>query len=861
MAIPTQTFNVGSQAALNSAIETIDQDGSGNFAINLTADISVSPDGDPQGLYAIDTGATVVIDGNGYTLSGGGTAAADGSTDTGLAVLAGKVTIENLTLEDTVAKGADGEGSGGGGAGLGGGLFVGSNASVTLDEVSFLNDQAQGGNGGPGGGGGAGGNSSLLVPNIGGNGADGGSGPAGSHGATPGPNSYGGQFNNYPIGGSLAGGPGGNAGTGVSGGHGGLGGKGGDGGDGGPGGDGGAGQANVPSGGSPNPTITPTFYYSGGPAGDGGLGGDGGDGANGGDGGTGGAGGNGGGGGDGGEGGAAGFGRTSGVGGDGGHGGNGSDGGDGGYGGGGGAGGAGGQGGQGGAGAYDLTPSGGPIVDTDGGDGGMGGDGGNGGDGGFGGGGGGGGNGGDGGGGGHTYFTLMTNGNGGDGGNAGNGGRGGYGGGGGGGGTVGKGGDGIATGAPGTQGGGGNVSGFGAGDGGAGSQGGGGGGGLGAGGDIFVATGGSLIIEGGLLSGGAAVESQGVQGAIGGAGVGDGIFLQGGQNITLSATSAQPLVVDDPITDQSGAGGAGVYAGTAGINVAGTGTVELANHNAFGSGIDIELGTLELAATGAAGSGPIKFDPGTLEFAPANAPSNPIENFGAGDQIIIDDFQETGASFTDGHLVLDSAGGPVSLNILGFTSVSQFDVVDNVAADTTTVTPNPCYCPGTLIRTANGEVAIEQLKIGDRVMTASAAARPIKWIGRRSYAGRYVMGRTDIVPICIKAGALDTNMPKRDLWVSPNHAMYFEDADVGGVLIEAKDLVNGVSIVQAESVQTIEYFHIELDTHDIIIAEGALSESFIDDDSRGIFNNAHEYRVLYPAAADNGRSLLRAAAR
>ena len=67
-----------------------------------------------------------------------------------------------------------------------------------------------------------------------------------------------------------------------------------------------------------------------------------------------------------------------------------------------------------------------------------------------------------------------------------------------------------------------------------------------------------------------------------------------------------------------------------------------------------------------------------------------------------------------------------------------------------------------------------------------------------------------------------------------------------GVLIEAKDLVNGVSIVQAERVEKVEYFHIELENHDVIIAEGALSESFIDDDSRGMFHNAHEYRVLYP---------------
>ncbi|MGO9700164.1 MAG: Hint domain-containing protein [Xanthobacteraceae bacterium] len=153
----------------------------------------------------------------------------------------------------------------------------------------------------------------------------------------------------------------------------------------------------------------------------------------------------------------------------------------------------------------------------------------------------------------------------------------------------------------------------------------------------------------------------------------------------------------------------------------------------------------------------------------------------------------------------------------------------------------PCYCPGTLIQTKRGQKKVEKLKIGDKVMTASGEARPIKWIGRRSYSGRFVMGRKDILPICIKAGALEDNVPKRDLWISPNHAMYLD-----GVLIEAKDLVNGVSIVQAESAESVEYYHVELDSHDVLIAEGALAESYIDDDNRLLFHNAHEYREKYP---------------
>jgi hypothetical protein len=122
----------------------------------------------------------------------------------------------------------------------------------------------------------------------------------------------------------------------------------------------------------------------------------------------------------------------------------------------------------------------------------------------------------------------------------------------------------------------------------------------------------------------------------------------------------------------------------------------------------------------------------------------------------------------------------------------------------------------------------------------SGKARPIKWIGRRSYRGRFLGGRKEILPVCIKAGALADNVPKRDLWISPHHAMYLDD-----VLIEARDLINGVSIVQAAHVESVEYLHVELDTHDVIIAEGAPSESFIDDDSRAMFHNAHEYGTLY----------------
>jgi hypothetical protein len=172
------------------------------------------------------------------------------------------------------------------------------------------------------------------------------------------------------------------------------------------------------------------------------------------------------------------------------------------------------------------------------------------------------------------------------------------------------------------------------------------------------------------------------------------------------------------------------------------------------------------------------------------------------------------------------------------------DGINNSLAAHSTIDEIACYCRGTLIETSDGEVAVETLAIGDRLLTMSGALRPIKWIGRRSYGGRFIVGREDILPIRIKAGALDDNVPLRDLWISPHHAMY-----LNGVLIEARDLVNGISIVQATQVEKVEYFHIELETHDVLIAEGALSETFVDDDSRDMFHNAHEYRELHPEAS------------
>ena len=156
----------------------------------------------------------------------------------------------------------------------------------------------------------------------------------------------------------------------------------------------------------------------------------------------------------------------------------------------------------------------------------------------------------------------------------------------------------------------------------------------------------------------------------------------------------------------------------------------------------------------------------------------------------------------------------------------------------------PCYCRGTLILTNRGEVPVEQLEIGDLVQTRSNGLRAIHWIGRRSYSGTFANGNRDILPVIFRSGSLGNNLPQQDLSVSPLHAMYLD-----GVLIPAVALVNGTSILQAERMDEVAYFHIELESHDVIFANGAESETFVNDSSRGMFHNASEYDALYPAAA------------
>ena len=152
---------------------------------------------------------------------------------------------------------------------------------------------------------------------------------------------------------------------------------------------------------------------------------------------------------------------------------------------------------------------------------------------------------------------------------------------------------------------------------------------------------------------------------------------------------------------------------------------------------------------------------------------------------------------------------------------------------TTTLTETAtCFLSGTRLLTERGEVAVERLAAGDRVATLVEGAivhRPIRWVGSRHLDAAAVIA-TGIRPVRIRAGAFAEAVPHRDLLVTPEHCILIE-----GVLVPARMLVNGRSIVEAHDLAAFTYHHVELETHGVLLAEGLAAESYLDTGNRASF--------------------------
>lgn len=158
-------------------------------------------------------------------------------------------------------------------------------------------------------------------------------------------------------------------------------------------------------------------------------------------------------------------------------------------------------------------------------------------------------------------------------------------------------------------------------------------------------------------------------------------------------------------------------------------------------------------------------------------------------------------------------------NVIGTT---RFVNIENVV---------PCFTPGTLIATPRGEVPVEDLKVGDRVITRDNGIQEIRWVGRRDMTAGDFAVAPHLRPVLVRKGALGNGLPERDMMVSPNHrllvandrtALYFDEHEV---LVAAKHLLAGETIRAINSSGT-SYIHFMCDRHEVVLSNGAWTETF-----------------------------------
>jgi len=285
--------------------------------------------------------------------------------------------------------------------------------------------------------------------------------------------------------------------------------------------------------------------------------------------------------------------------------------------------------------------------------------------------------------------------------------------------------------------------------------------------------------------------------------------------------------------------------------VVGPGTLVDNGNVGNGAGIVDLNGVVEV--TGNVGAATFTFEPlttGAFEFHGGHVHgTESFNSVNAGDSIALHEAFNSGSLNTLTHVMtLTQAGTSVDAvsvtlavgasNTFDFGSLAgtTLDFFENVV----------CFAAGTHLATPGGEVPVERLAIGDPVLTASGKAKPIRWIGHGCHL--ITKPRLDgAAPVIVRAGALGEGMPRRDLRLTKGHSLF-----VDGVLIPVEFLINHRTILWDDRPQVIEFYHVELEGHDVLIAEGAPSESYRDDGNRGMFdsvNPAWDVRPEIPPCA------------
>jgi Hint domain len=225
-----------------------------------------------------------------------------------------------------------------------------------------------------------------------------------------------------------------------------------------------------------------------------------------------------------------------------------------------------------------------------------------------------------------------------------------------------------------------------------------------------------------------------------------------------------------------------------------------------------------------------------------------ISGFAPGDVIDFSSATAVGGAGSAATFSTTTSAGDTIVTVSGGGSVQTFTFAGtSIGASLSLVADGnggeeivACFAEGTRIATNSGLVPVECLAMGDRVTTADGTHEPIVWLGRRVVNCRAHPNPETVWPVCVSAGAFGDGLPMRDLWLSPDHAVF-----VDGVLVPVKLLVNGATIAQAER-RSVAYYHVELPRHAVILAEGLPVESYLDIGDRADFGCDKATIRLFP---------------
>ena len=220
-----------------------------------------------------------------------------------------------------------------------------------------------------------------------------------------------------------------------------------------------------------------------------------------------------------------------------------------------------------------------------------------------------------------------------------------------------------------------------------------------------------------------------------------------------------------------------------------------------------------------------------------------------------------------------TTGEDTRLAFLSDSSASEADMndfgkgaIDIQALDTSPPATPVCFARGTLIATPNGEVPVEDLNARDLILTASGTSVALEWIAHSHFSLPEILMNRRISPVCIRKGSLGPNSPHTDLWVSPQHRIVLKAWNVElalgepEVLVAAKNVVGESDAPSARWKNGVDYYHLLLDHHDIVVSNGVESESMLigDESLRSLSVDARselgDYLETHPDTNENAQS-------